>query len=217
MRMNLKFLLLFSVTIAAWAGPASAARMQTGGTANLSDLSFFDVFYEYLSFGSPDRVQGTNVTYETSWASHTAYGKAEFSHSVSSQTNCAEFDGVMVRNFDSGEDVRLENFSVWRGTATDGNDQRFVMSISSMTNGDIQTSITFVNPINVDLTDSATGNANSVLALTSPVTLTGWASEMVAGAPYVIQVCRDGDAAQDSSTINSFLARFQVRVGQTAP
>src|SRR5688572_28729072 len=111
--------------------------MQNGGSSDLSALDFFEVYYEYLSFGSPDRVQGPNVIYETAYASHTAYGNAELRHSTSSQTNCAKFDGQMVRNFADAEDVRLENFSVWRATATDGNDQRFSVSISSLTNGDV--------------------------------------------------------------------------------
>ncbi len=199
--------------------PASGTGLLSIDTSgDISSSTAFSTFYEYFGFKSPDHVfDGTTVVYEVSFASHPAFGKAEYDDSTDQATNCSFFDGDMIRNYDSAEAVRLENFSIFLGESADTGSSRFVVSVASVTNSQDPEAITFNQPINVDMIADATGASFDIQGSTAIVSLTNWNSELTAGAPFVISVCRDGDASQDSSTVNNYLRGFQIRVGKTSP
>ena len=103
------------------------------------------------------------------------------------------------------------------GEASDTGSFRYVVSVSSMANSDAPLSISYSNPINIDIVADASGVSFDVEASTFAVPLTGWASTLTAGAPFSISVCRDGDDGADTSTVNSYLRKFKIRIGKTNP
>ena len=103
------------------------------------------------------------------------------------------------------------------GESADTGSFRYVVSVSSMAISDDPEAVTFTNPINVDIVADAAGATFDVEASTFAVPLDGWASELTAGAPFIISVCRDGNDAADTSTVNSYLRKFKIRIGKTNP
>ena len=55
---------------------ASTGLLELNSSGVISTATAFSEYYEYYGFGSPYRVNGTTVTFEVSYASHPAYGKA---------------------------------------------------------------------------------------------------------------------------------------------
>ena len=206
-----------------WTWPSFTAVTSTGvlvvsPSSGITVAPAFTEYYEYIEFGSPDHIPVTSsVTFETSAATSPAYGKAHYQHAVSSQFNESIFYSDMLRTYDNAVDMRLENFSVMIGSTTDTGSMRFIVDVSSFANGAALSTARWTNAATVDIPADASGAAFDVEASTTIITLTGWKTAVVTGAPFAIRVARDGDATNDSSTQKCYLRRFKIRFAVTNP
>ena len=192
---------------------AVLANHSLDATGNGNVISFRD----QDRFTTPSFASGTFVTYiatPTMGISSSTIGHFKFNNAISSQANFAVYAWIPPSDIDLTANIILSSFGVILGGADTGT-QRYVLSISTSMDGRPATETMFAGPynwlegINVDVPANASG-ANGYLEVVGNTTLTSWQTRIIPGALHYITVSRDGDAAQDGSTVDSFSSFFSV-------
>lgn len=192
---------------------AVLANHSLDATGNGNVISFRD----QDRFTTPSFASGTFVTYiatPTMGISSSTIGHFRFHNAISSQANFAVYAWIPPSDIDLTANVILSSFGVILGGADTGT-QRYVMAISTSMDGRPARETMFSAPgqwlegINVDVTADAAG-ANGYLQVVGNTTLTNWQTRIIPGALHYITVARDGDAAQDGSTVDSFSSFFSI-------
>lgn len=168
------------------------------GTGNV--LKFLD----YKDFVYPHRVDGTGATIVTNDYTSALSGLATYAGTGGTNANYAFFRiGTIPLDLDTGTTMKLRNLAV-RVSGTDTGSASFSVgyfspaSSSAYSPSDFTALSGFVTATTGTLTSPA---ANDIFYL-SDITLTGWASGVTAGRPFLIGIARDGsDANNDSITI----------------
>ena len=192
---------------------AVLANHSLDATANGNVISFRD----QDRFTSPSFASGTFVTYiatPTMGISSSTIGHFQFHNAISSQANFAVYAWIPPSDIDLTANIILSSFGVILGGADTGT-QRYVMAISTSMDGRPARETMFSSPyswlegITVDVAADAAG-ANGYLQVVGNTTLTNWQTRIIPGALHYITVARDGDAAQDGSTVDSYSSFFSV-------
>lgn len=192
---------------------AVLANHSLDATGNGNVISFRD----QDRFTSPSFASGTFVTYiatPTMGISSSTIGHFQFSNAISSQANFAVYAWIPPSDIDLTANVILSSFGVILGGADTGT-QRYMVAISTSMDGRPARETMFSSPyswlesITVDVGADSAG-INGYLQVVGNTTLTSWQTRIIPGALHYITVMRDGDAAQDSSTIDSYSSFFSV-------
>lgn len=192
---------------------AVLANHSLDATGNGNVISFRD----QDRFTTPSFASGTFVTYiatPTMGISSSTIGHFQFHNAISSQANFAVYAWIPPSDIDLTANIILSSFGVILGGADTGT-QRYVVAIATSMDGRPATETMFAGPygwlegINVDVGANAAG-ANGYLEVVQNTTLTNWQTRIIPGALHYITVSRDGDAAQDGSTIDSYSSFFSV-------
>lgn len=152
----------------------------------------------YIYLTHPHQVDGTGATLGSTTTA-LDFGHATFSHSADQAANYVQyrFEGPPDLNASYPLYARLK----FRLNAGDTGTHRYVLSCSSVANsaaaaGSVGTAI------NLDFAGDASGASGDVESV-GWTALTGWAAALTPGQLWVIQLARDGDAAEDASTQTS--------------
>lgn len=158
----------------------------------------------------PHLVDGTGATLGTT-ATALAYGHATFSNSADQAANYVEYRIIVPTDIDTAVALRAKlKFSLGN---TDTGTHRYVLSMASQADSASATG-TPGTAINLDFSGDASGASGDVETV-GYTTLTGWAAALTADHLWVIRLARDGDAAQDTSTVNSTELGLVIEYGVT--
>lgn len=165
--------------------------------------------YQYLRFDHPTSGVGW-ISFNDNGSS--ASGQATFSNSVDQATNCAYYYSVVPIDLDNSVDMSvLLKFSL---QDADTGSHTYVVSMSNIADSTARGSggVEPSNPITLAFSGDAQGAMYD--SETIPwTTLTGWKTALTANNRFGIRVCRDGDAAGDSSTVDSTTIHLTIRYG----
>jgi hypothetical protein len=180
-------------------------------TATVALVRQYDYIYlthpHFIASTSNNTINTTSTTYK--------FGEAAFSNSASSQTNCAAYVTVVPEDIDTGINMSVARYKFTLGNADTGT-HRYVIAYY-LTADSANPSATLgggTNGVNLDFGGDASGASGDIETITN-VTLTSWATNMVAGRHMIIEVCRDGDAAQDASTVDSTSGALVIKFART--
>lgn len=134
-----------------------------------------------------------------------------FSNSADESANYIEWRIAVPEDVDTGTEMKGRVYYKLTGADTGG--QVYVLSMvsvaaSSAYTGTPGTAITF--SANTDAS-GASGDAE----FTALTTLTGWAAAVTAGQVWVVRLARDGNAAGDSSTVDSGFSHLVLEYTST--
>ncbi len=175
-------------------------------------------FYFEQSRETPRSVfSATNNAFVVDASTNVDYGLMSFSNSVSSESNCGYFPMPAVRDYNLSVDFRLDEFRTVNGRSSDANDQVYTVAVASKVVGKTWLSATYTQPLTVTMASTLGTAAGEERALATNPTLTNWSSVIASGVPWAVQICRDGDAAGDTSTIDSRFSMVTIRAGNTVP
>jgi hypothetical protein len=134
-----------------------------------------------------------------------------FSNSADQLVNYVEWQLQVPDDFDTSSDPRAKiNFKL---TGADTGTQRYVLSMASVAASGAYAG-TVGTAINLDFAGDASGASGDVEQV-GYTTLTGWGAGVTAGSHWVIRLARDGDAAQDASTVDSMLGQLSIEYTTT--
>jgi len=163
--------------------------------------------YGYLVFTKPSSFGG-GVTQQTTATART-YGQALFADDTDSASNFIEYGGVVPYDLDAN--VEWEAFFKFILGGADTGDHDYVIGMASIADSEAN-SASIANTIGLTFSADASGAQGDVE--TASGTLTGWAEAVSAGEKIIIRVARDGDdAANDSSTVDSYSDKLVIRYG----
>jgi hypothetical protein len=171
--------------------------------------------YDYIYLTHPHFIASTsNNTINTTSTTY-KFGEAAFSNSASSQTNCAAYSTVVPEDIDTAINMSVARFKFTLGNTDTGTHRYVVAYYLSADSANPPASLGVgTNGVNLDFAGDASGASGDIETITN-VTLTNWATNMVAGRHLVVEVCRDGDAAQDASTVDSTSGALVIKFART--
>lgn len=162
----------------------------------------------------PEWGKSTANTFDTTASTNPFFGKIRFTATGSSATNCGIAIIDNFRNYTATVTaiaaVRLDQFRVISGTATDASSQTYILRVASITDN------VDVGPMNLPQTvivGAGTGSIKNRFQSSTAI-FTSWAPIFDPGAPVQIEICRDG---ADASTIDSFGGTLELRLATTSP
>jgi hypothetical protein len=134
------------------------------------------------------------------------YGHCKFSNSADKATNYAEYSLVVPPDIDTSVDL-VGTFKFILSDA-DTADHEYEISFDSVAD-----SAAWAGSLGdaVSLAYTADENGASGDVETATATLTGWRSAMTAGQVFIIRVARDGDHANDGSTVDSYSGPLVIK------
>jgi len=166
--------------------------------------------YGYLILTHPT-VFGSGVTQQTTVTSP-LYGQALFSNSADKATNYVEYICAVPDDIDTSVDL-TGKFKFILGGA-DTNDHEYEISMLSIANSAVYDGA-LGNAVSLTYSADASGADKDLETAGAPDTLTSWKDNVTAGHFWRIRVARDGDHANDTSTVNSYSATLVIRYGIT--
>lgn len=166
--------------------------------------------YGYLILTHPT-VFGSGVTQQTTVTSP-LYGQALFSNSADKATNYVEYILTVPDDIDTAVDL-TGKFKFILGGA-DTNDHEYEISMIDVA-GSAVYDTALADAVSLTYTADGSGADKDVQTAGAPDTLTGWAAALAAGNYWRIRVARDGDNANDGSTVNSYSGPLIIRYGTT--
>lgn len=199
--------------------PGSEEVVPVGSTTTkkFRYLSPVTTFYFEQSREAPRFVyNSTTNAFAVDAATNTAYGLAKFDNATDKGANCLYFPMPAVRDYNTGVDLRLDEFRVLNG-ASDANDQVYEVAVASKVAGQTWASATYGSGVTVTLVSGLGTAAKEERSYATADTLTGWKSVVASGVPWCVRVCRDGDAAGDSSSVDSYFSMLTIRAANTIP
>lgn len=166
--------------------------------------------YGYLVLSHP-AVFGSGVTQQTTVTSP-LYGQALFSNSADKATNYIEYVALVPPDIDTA--VALTGRFTFILGGADTGDHEYEISMI-----DVAASAVYdgapADAISLTYTADGSGADKDVEYAGAPDSLTGWAAALAAGQYIRIRVARDGDHANDGSTVNSYSGPLVIRYGST--
>jgi hypothetical protein len=155
-------------------------------------------------------VFGSGVTQQTTVTSR-HYGHALFSNSADKATNYVEYICAVPKDIDTSVDPTA-TFHIALGGADTG-DHEYEISMIDIPASSVNTTAP-ADAISLAFTADGSG-ADTDIETAGETTLTGWGAALTAGRYWVIRVARDGDHANDGSTVNSYSAGLIIKYGKT--
>jgi hypothetical protein len=141
------------------------------------------------------------------------YNQAKFDPSVATTTNKVYLRWFSGPDYNSGV-LPTCVFSDMKD-AVDTSTRGYIVSIASVSAGDVLSTLTFGNIVRIKVPNTATGGqgASGISATTN---LTGWDTFISASNQYIIQIAREGDSTvMDPSTVGSYFNEFYLMYGTT--
>jgi hypothetical protein len=135
------------------------------------------------------------------------YGQCKYGNATDKATNYAEYYLVVPPDIDTNTDLTA-TFKIKLGGADTG-DHEYEISFDSVADSAAYAG-TLGDPISLAFTADASGAENDV-ETAGETTLTGWRSAMTAGQLFVVRVARDGDHANDGSTVDSYSGPLVIK------
>jgi len=128
------------------------------------------------------------------------YGQCKFGNATDKATNYAEYYLVVPSDIDTDVDL-VGTFKIKLGGADTG-DHEYEISFDSVADSAAYVG-SLGDAISLAFTADASG-ADADVETAGPTTLTGWKAAMTAGQLFVVRVARDGDHANDGSSVDSY-------------
>ena len=164
--------------------------------------------YGYITLSAP-HIFGAGVTQQTT-ATARVYGQALFANATDQATNFVEYTLEVPRDLDTSVDL-VGYFKFNLGGADTGDHDYVISMIDIADSADNATAVG--DAVNLAFTADASGASGDIETATG--TLTGWAAALTPGSKLIIRVARDGDAAADASTVDSYSGPLTIRYGFT--
>lgn len=134
------------------------------------------------------------------------YGQCKFGNATDKATNYAEYYLVVPSDIDTSVDL-VGTFKFKLGGA-DTADHEYEITFDSVADSAAYAG-SLGDAISLGYTADASGADGDVETATG--TLTGWKAAMTAGQLFVIRVARDGDHANDGSTVDSYSGPLVIK------
>lgn len=181
-------------------------------TSNAGKLLTGFRFQGREEWNNADSAGSSNNAYYSAVATAPFYGKPAFAASVSTATN------IVYLNWFSGDfdtaQVPTAYLADFQG-GVDTSSRSYIVSIASVTAGDLTSSLNFANLTRFVVPNVATGGTGRS-GQSAVVTLTSWNSFIVANKHYVIAVAREGDSTVfDPSAVTSYYDKLYMVYGRT--
>ena len=169
------------------------------GTGNvIKDWGYMVFTHPHLcASGAPMQTTNTSNT----------FGQCKFGNATDKATNYAEYYTVVPPDIDTGTDLTA-TFKFKLGGADTG-DFEYEISFDSVANSASYAG-SLGDAISLAYTADASG-ADGDVETAGETTLTGWRSAMTAGQLMVIRLARDGDHANDTSTVDSYSGPLVIK------
>ncbi len=164
----------------------------------------------------PEWGKSTANTFDATASTNPYYGKIKFDATGSSATNCGVAIIDNFRNYTATVTaptvaVRLDQFRVYSGSATDTGVQSYIVRVASITDN-----VALPSTLNLPHTITVNAGTGSLKPRfqASTASYVDWAPIFDPGAPVMIEICRDGG---DASAIDSYGGVMELRLATTAP
>ena len=139
------------------------------------------------------------------------YGQGKFGNATDKATNYVEYYLVVPADIDVSVDLTA-TFKIKLGGADTG-DHEYEISFDSVADSAAYVG-SLGDPISLAFTADASG-ADGDVETAGETTLTGWKAAMTAGQLFVVRVARDGDHANDGSTVDSYSGPLVIKYKTT--
>ena len=169
--------------------------------------------FDYALFTHPSFLANSSTNSFNVSSTTYLFGQGVFNNSVSSQTNCLGYQWFVPYDLDSSATI-IATYTYTLGGADTGT-HRYVLSVSTVIASGTPVSSLGNGALGVSLDHAGDGSGASGDVEYVTGTLTGWNTGLVGGQHAIIQVCRDGDATEDGSTVNSTSGPLLLRYGIT--
>lgn len=199
------------VQTGSWITPATADSSTTftektfdvDGTNNvLKTWDYIVLTHPHLcAAGAP--MQTTNTA--------NTFGQCKFGNATDKATNYAEYYLVVPPDIDTAVDLTA-TFKIKLGGADTG-DHEYEITFDSVADSAAYAG-SLSDAVSLAFTADASG-ADGDVETAGPTTLTGWRSAMTAGQLFVIRVARDGDHANDGSSVDSYSGPLIIKYKKT--
>lgn len=173
----------------------------TSATGNVFKMT------NYLILSHP-HVCSAGAPIQTTSTANT-FGQCKFGNATDKATNYAEYYVVIPSDIDTAVDLTA-TFKV-KLSAADTGDHEYEISFDSVADSAAYAG-TLGDAISLAFTADASGAQDDV-ETAGITTLTGWRSALTAGQLMVIRVARDGDHANDGSTVDSYSGPLVIAYG----
>lgn len=168
--------------------------------------------YSYIQIpGHAYKMYGSSVTAPSTTATSYLYNLPKFSNSADKANNYVDFMFAVPDDIDTAVDLTAK-LSVILGGADTG-DFEYIVSMCNPA-ASAAAACTPGDAISLAYTADASG-ADGDIEYTAEATLTGWRSAMTAGRMLRVRLERDGDHANDTSTVDSYPAVLTLKYGYT--
>ncbi len=168
---------------------------------------------KYYVFTSPKSCDETGALIDTTKTNST-FGFCKMGNAADKAGNYAEYLATVPADIDTSVDLKLTSFTIGLGGADTA---AHVYEISHC-NPAASAAWNCVpgNAVAISVAADAAGASGDVeYAASLPITLTDWKSNVTAGRVWKIRVARDGDAAGDASTVDSYILGFVISYKST--
>jgi hypothetical protein len=172
----------------------------------LSNIALSGMF-NWIRLTHP-HIFGSGVTQGTD-KTLTTFGHATFSNSTDKATNYVEYYFTVPDDLDAAVD--LTAVLTFQLEGADTGDHEYELSVVSI-DGSEQIDSALGDAVSLGYTADASG-ADEDIEQTAETTLTGWKSALVAGELVRLRLARDGDHANDTSTVNSSDVELKIKYG----
>lgn len=166
---------------------------------------------DYLWLRGADSADSTGRIPNTNDFTQFTFMKPVFANGADQAANFVRWDLQIPDDWDTAVDPRLK--ITFRLTGADTGTQRYVASIVSVANSATYDG-TPANAVNLDFAGDGAGASGDVEQV-GYVTLTGWGAAVTPGRHAVLVIARDGDAAEDGSTVDSMFSLAALEYGST--
>jgi len=201
-------------TYSSYAGTVTPSTTDTftNKTYNVSGTGNVFKQYQYLRFVRPVKKGATAVSMVAYDSGYTESGQVQFSNSETAASgNCAYYYGTVPEDIDTSADMKaLFKFSI---SGSDTGSHSYVIAKSNTANS-AYAGGSFSDNVTLSFAGDGSGSDGEVETI-GWTTLTGWGSALTANNYLGISVCRDGGAAGDSSTDNSYTLSLDIKYGVT--
>lgn len=166
--------------------------------------------YSYIQVpGSAYKAYGSSVTAPSTTATSFLYNLPKFSSSADKANNYVDFVFAVPDDIDTNVDLTAKLSFILGGADT--GDFEYILSMCNPA-GSAAAACTPGDAISLAFTADASG-ADGDIEYTTETTLTGWRSAMTAGRMLRVRLERDGDHANDTSTVDSYPAVLTLKYG----
>lgn len=168
--------------------------------------------YSYIQIpGHSYKMYGSSVTAPSTTATAFLYNIPKFSNSADKANNYIDFVFAVPDDIDTAVDLTAKLSFILGGADT--GDHEYIVSMCNPA-GSAAAACTPGDAISLAYSPDASG-ADGDIEYTTETTLTGWRSAMTAGRMLRVRLERDGDHANDTSTVDSYPAVLTLKYGYT--